>query len=134
MSYIAAARDGLFQNNFCSLLEGRLVSMLYRTNFIYNMFEAVSYAKKGVLINNVLINYVNYIFGVGDILTFYPNLRAKFRFNLFKRFKTQSILFNTPRYMFVNYKLFFAFMEKQPQNLDITYPIKLDIYRATAYY
>jgi len=134
IAYRAAEQDGLFQNNFCSLLEGRLVSMVYRSNFIYNMFEAIAYVKKGVRVNNILINYVNYIFRIGDLLTFDPASLIKFKFNFIKRFKTQSILFNTPRYMFVNYKLFFAFMEKQPQNKDLVYPIKLDIYRATAYY
>ncbi len=135
MAYIAAEKDGLFQQNFCSLLEGRLASIIYRTNFIFSMFEVISFIKAGnVLVNNVLINYVNYVARVGDFLTFLYNVRAKFRLNFIKRFKTQTILFNTPRYMFVSYKLFFAFMEKQPMDNDLIYPIKLDIYRATAYY
>jgi len=135
MAYRAAEQDGLFQSNFCSLLEGRLVSMLYRTNFIYSMFEAIAFVKSGnVFVNNVLINYVNYIVKVGDCLTFWEDFFSKFKYNFIKRFVTKTILFNTPRYMYVNYKLFFAFMEKLPQDRDLVYPIKLDIYRATAYY
>jgi len=77
---------------------------------------------------------VNYIVKVGDFITFFGDVHARFRANFFKRFKTQTILFNTPRYMFVSYKLFFAFMEKEAFDKDLVYPIKLDIYRATAYY
>lgn len=29
--------------------------------------------------------------------------------------------------MYVNYKLFFAFMEKAPKDNDLVYPIKIDI-------
>jgi len=134
MAYFAAAKDGLFQANFCSLLEGRLTSFVYRTNFLFSMFEIISFIKQGnVLVNNILVNYLNYVVVIGDFVTFF-NSTNKFRANFFKRFKTQTILFNTPRYMFVNYKLFFAFMEKQPVENDLAYPIKLDIYRATAYY
>jgi len=132
---IAAAKDGSFQANYCSLLEGRLVSMVYRTNFIYSMFESIAFVKSSkVLINNILINYVNFVVNVGDFLTFFGDYKNKFRSNFLKRFRTQTIIFNTPRYMFVNYKLFFAFMERQPLDKDLVYPIKLDIYRATAYY
>lgn len=130
----AAAKDGLFQANFCSLLEGRLTSFIYRTNFLFSMFEIISFIKQGnVLVNNVFVNYVNYVVRIGDFVTF-SCTNLKFKSNFFKRFKTQTILFNTPRYMFVNYKLFFAFMEKHPVDNDLAYPIKLDIYRATAYY
>jgi len=135
MAYRAAEQDGLFQSNFCSLLEGRLVSMVYRTNFIYSMFEAIAFVKTGnVFINNVLINYVNHIVKVGDFITFFEGAHTRFKYNFLKRFVTKTILFNTPRYMYVSYKLFFAFMEKFPKDDDLVYPIKLDIYRATAFY
>ena len=72
MAKIAAEKDGLFQSNFCSLLEGRLVSLIYRTNFLYSMFESIAFVKDGnVFINNVLINYVNYVVKVGDFVTFF---------------------------------------------------------------
>jgi len=135
IAIIAGAKDGLFQSNFCSLLEGRLVSFVYRTNFIFSMFEIIFFVKAGnVFVNNCLVNYVNQFIAVGDFVTFYNKARQKFRSNLYRRFKTQTVLFNTPRYMFVSYKLFFAFLEKQARDIDLAYPIKLDIYRATAYY
>jgi hypothetical protein len=56
-------------------------------------------------VNNVLVNYVNYVNRVGDFFTFFFNSHAKIHANLFKRLKTQTILFNTPRYMLlvINY-------------------------------
>jgi len=135
MAYIAAEKDGLFQANYCLLLEGRLTSIVYRVNFLFSMFEIIAFVRNNnVLINNVLVNYVNYVTTVGDFFTFFPASHIKIRANLLKRLKTQTILFNTPRYLFVSYKLFFAFMMKHPMDKDLVYPIQLDIYRATAYY
>lgn len=60
-----------------------------------------------VLINNILINYVNFVVNVGDFLTFFGDYKNKFRSNFLKRFRTQTIIFNTPRYMLliINYFL-----------------------------
>lgn len=137
MAKVAAEKDGLFEANYCLLLEGRMPSFVYRTNFMYNMFEILYFVKSGnILVNNVLMNYVNLVINVGSFVTFLYRKKARklFRTNFFKRFNTHTVLFNTPRYLFVNYKLFYAFMERAPKAKDLVYPIKLDIYRATAYY
>jgi len=133
MAALAASKDGLFQHNFCLFLEGRF-PFIYRTNLLFNIFEIISFVKEGnVLVNNLLINYVNYVILTGDFITFYKDNAAKFKSNFYRRFKTHTVLFSTPRFMFVDYKLFFAFFEKQITEKDLIYPIKLDIYRATAY-
>jgi len=135
MAIVAGAKDGLFQENFCSLLEGRLVSVVYRTNFLFNMFEIISFVRAGnVYINGILMDYVNIAINIGDFVTFSSHAIFRFKANLFKRLRTKTVLFNMPRFMFVHYKLFFAFFEKFPADKDLVYPIKLDIYRATAYY
>ena len=51
-----------------------------------------------------------------------------------KRVTMKGLLFNTPKFMYVNYKLFLSFFERAPVEKDLIYPIKLDIYRATSYY
>ena len=131
----AARKDGLFQNHFCSLLEGRLVSFVYRTNFLYSMFEIINFVRNGnVFIDGVLVNYVNYVVGIGKFVTFNPFYYSKFRMNMIRRFRTRGFIFNTPRYLYISFKLFFVFMERYPYNKDLAYPIPLDIYRAVHYF
>jgi len=135
MAKVAAEKDGTFESNFCLLLEGRLVPMIYRTNFIYSMFEAIAFVREGnVYVNNELQNYVNYVVKVGDFFTFERRRWTQFRYNFLKRYQTGTLIFSTPRYMYINYKLYYAFMERAPRRKDLVYPIKLDIYRATAYF
>lgn len=132
---IASRRDGFFQFNYCYFIEGRLISLIYRTNFIISMFEIIEYIKRGsVIVNGKVLSYVNANVNIGDIVSFNNVDILKFRLNFIKRFRTQGFIFNTPRYLFVSYKLFFAFMERQPSDNDIAFPIKLDMYRATGYY
>lgn len=135
MANKAAAKDGNFESNYCTALEGRLVSMVYRSNLLYNMFEILQFVKReNVLVNNVLVNYVNASVKVGTFMNFGLKTVKRFRSSMYKRFQTSSVLFNTPRFIYISYKLFFSIFERQPQERDLIYPFKLDIYRATAYY
>lgn len=135
LAILAARMDGFFQTNFCLLLEGRLASTMYRTNLMISMFEIIDFVKRGnILINKCLTNLVNFNMCIGDVLTFLVDFGSKFKVNFKRRFRIKGFVFNNPRYMFVNYKLFFAFIERLPFNNDLLFPIKLDIYRATGYY
>lgn len=132
---IASKKDGFFQSNYCFYIENRLVSFLYRTNFIISMFEIIEYIKKGkILVNGNVVNYVNANVKIGDIVSFKTNNLIQLRLNFIKRFRNKGFIFNTPRYLFISYKLFFAFTERQPLDSDLAFPIKLDMYRATGYY
>ena len=99
------------------------------------MFEIVEHIKSNkILINGYISNYVNKNLKIGDIVSFRGINLIKFRSNLLKRLRIQGFIFNTPRYLFASYKLFFVFMERQPCDNDLAFPIKLDIYRATGFY
>lgn len=57
---LASRKDGFFQFNYCYFIEGRLLSLIYRTNFITSMFEIIEYIKQGrVLVNGKVLSYVN---------------------------------------------------------------------------
>ena len=109
----ASRSDGFFKFNYCFLLEGRLISLLYRSNFIISMFEIVEYVKRGkILINGFISNYVNKNLNIGDIVSFHNIDFLKLRSDFLKRLRMLGFIFNTPRYLFISYKLFFIFMEK----------------------
>lgn len=131
----AARMDGFFQSNFCFLLEGRLLSMVYRSNFFVSFFEIGELVKQGlVLVNGAIVTFVNYTLRVGDILSIIPKVFDRIFFNLEFRVRNGSFLFNTPRFLFVNYKFCFSFMELQPKDADLAFPVDIDIYRVTGYY
>lgn len=131
----AARADGFFQNNFCYFLEGRLCTIIYRTNFVRTLFEAldlIRYSK--VWVNKALISAPNYRLRIGDILTFRVSQADFFRSFLLLRFKRKGVFFSTPRFLFVSYKLFVASLLLYPQDRDLAFPLKFDLYRITGYY
>src|SRR3546814_5281524 len=79
------------------------------------MFEIIEYIKRSkVLINGCISNYVNKNLEIGDIVSFCNVDLMKFRSDFLKRLRVLGFIFNTPRYLFISYKLFFIFMERQP--------------------
>jgi len=131
----ASRADGFFKFNYCFLLEGRLLSLLYRSNFFISMFDMIELIKRNkVLVNGNISNYVNKNLKIGDIVSFYDLDLKKLRSTFFKRLRVSGFIFNTPRYICISYKLFFISMVKYPCDNDLAFPIKLDIYRATGYY
>lgn len=67
----ATKLDGNLESNYCYLLECRLSSILYRSNFLVNMFDIPKYIEKGhVLINNRIIDKSHYLLPIGEFLTF----------------------------------------------------------------
>lgn len=131
----AGRRDGFFQSNFCYRLEGRLVSLLYRSNLVANMFMAIHVVKSGqVLVNGRVRRGVNYLVQVGDLITFLAADYPFFRFHLLRRFKLGGVFFSVPRFLFVSYKLFLLTLLAYPQVKDLAFPTKIDIFRLTGYY
>lgn len=130
----ASRRDGLFENNYCLELEGRIMPMVYRSNFLYNMFEIRQYVKRAnVFINGMLINFVNFLLKIGDMLTLRRKHVAPLKRIIMHRIKLRRVFFNAPRYMYVNFKLFFTFMETKPFIKDLAFPSKMDLLRTVSY-
>jgi len=126
---------GDLETNYCHLLEGRILTIFYRTNFLADIFIIIQFIKnKHVFVNFKKLSYVNAIVNIGSFITFRKRLKKyMFRF-LQKRLYIKAILLNKPRYMFISYLFTFAFMIKKPKKRDLVYPIALDIQRITGYY
>ena len=87
-----------------------------------------------VFINYNMVNNLNIRVNVGDFVNFFKKQHNKIRLNLIRRLRYGRFLFNTPRYMYVNYKLLFCILLRKPFERDLAFPIKMNIYRATGYY
>ena len=135
MARVAARQDGNYENNYCFLLECRLFPFVYRTNFLINHFYIMKFVRdSNVFINYQTANNLNTLVHVGDFVNFFKSQHRKIRFNLLKRLRFGRFLFNTPRYLYVNYKLLFCILLRKPSERDLAFPIKMNIYRATGYY
>jgi ribosomal protein S4 len=63
--------EGFFEENYLYLLEGRLACISYRSGLVLNMFDAISFVKKGCIkINGLIIRDLTYIVRVMTIIGF----------------------------------------------------------------
>jgi|ADGO01.1.fsa_nt_gi Ribosomal protein S4 and related proteins len=127
-------KDGYYGHNFCLALEGRLVSAIYRSSLVSNLFQSIQLVKQGyVAVNKVYQKHVNYRVKVSEFITFELLTKRIIYFCLLKRLACRAVVFNPPRYMFVSYSFLFAYMKRPPSRKDLVFPVGIDLYRATGY-
>jgi len=131
----ASKLDGNLEHNYCLLLECRLLSLFYRTNFMSNIFEITQFVKRrNVLIDGVYtFTHLNAAVDIYSFISFCPTYKKRIRKNLYKRLRAKAILFNAPKFLFVSYFFFFACLCKMPSKRDLVYPVGVDLYRLTGY-
>jgi ribosomal protein S4 len=132
---LAKKKDGLFEQQFCLLLEGRLISFLYRTSFVTNMFESLYLVKRSfILLDRQPVNFVNMPVKLFQILSFAPSIKIKMYFDYaYQLLYYKRTLNRPPRYMFISYWFLFAYMRKLPYREQLSFPAPIDIYRATGF-
>jgi ribosomal protein S4 len=126
--------DGCYEHNFFLALEGRLVSFVYRTSFIPNIFQCIQLVRRGgVVVEKSVQNYVNYHVTINRVVRFTSLVKRLIYISLLYRLGRQLVLFNPPRYIFVSYYFLYCYMKRPPRRRDLVFPISLDMYRATGY-
>lgn len=115
--------------NFIDILETRLDSILYRSNFFLNL----KFLRKFIFWNNVLINKQKvirkwfYLLKIGDYISIKYNLKLyhNIKKEMLFRLKKRNLIYNSNFYLFINYKLLFIYLYNKP---SITYFYKKLIY------
>lgn len=115
-------------SNACSLLDRRLISFIYRANFYYSMFDIFDRVKNGSFsVNGRVIRYVNYLVDIGSIVRL-KRVSIPIAISRIKiRIRNKSMFFHNPKFMYINYLFFFAFLERSPVLTNLVYPVSLDI-------
>lgn len=132
---IARKKKGYFFNNYMSFLEGRLFMLVYRANFVNNIFKLKFIIDRGIfLVNGVRKYYSNFIVNVGNIIQVDFKYKTLLQADMALRFKCHNILRNSYKYLFVNYKFLFIFFLRAPKRSELKYPIRLDIYKGSDIY
>lgn len=130
----AAKKDGYFQYNFFHLLEGRVVSIVYRSNFFSDMFDSIKHVREGfVWVNKRINTYVNSVISVGDLYGIFPSYVSRQRFIIARRLLSGAVVFTAPRFLHVNYNLLFAMFLSKPSMNDLVFPFRFNISRIQGY-
>lgn len=126
--------EGFFEQNYLRLLECRIVSFIYRSTYMHNMFEIIRFVKSNnVWVNKCFIPYTNYIIPIMQFTGFRYSLKGTIFWTLLRRLRKRRILFNTAKYIFVSYIFSCFFLKRYPTLADLCYPIKVNIFRAIGY-
>lgn len=131
----ATKKDGDLEINFCYFLEGRLLYVLYRSNYLTNPFHIMKFIKQqNVCVGFKVIDRPNYLVPIAEFVTFNWNVWPSLLCQFIRRLRIKNLAFNTPRYMHINFNLNYFYLIKYPRRRDLIYPIKLDIQRLTGYF
>jgi ribosomal protein S4 len=129
-SRVAAAIDGLWVDNFLMFVESRIATILYRINWIPNILYLKQFlSHAGVMVNFKVPLNSNFIVRSSSFIHLTSQALIQVKTNLYYRLINNMIYFNAPRYAFVNYKLMFATLYRNPKLVDLSFPVLLDIYR-----
>lgn len=121
---------GSFYRNYLTFVEGRLFMLVYRSNFVTNMFKLKFIIDRGIfLVNGQRKYYANFNVRVGEIVQVDFKYKELIAADMRLRFKTDVINWLPKNYLFINYKFMFIFFLKSPKGKDFKgFPIKLDPY------
>lgn len=135
MARQARKKDGYFEGNYCLLLEGRLVSVIYRSGFVGSMFDSLNNVRKGyIVLERKIASHPNKKVSLYNMVSFHPWVKRKAFWDLFVRVVgDRRCLFNGVAYMFISFWFLFVFMVRLPFRKDLAMPKFIDIYRATGY-
>ena len=125
-----------FEANFLKLLEWRLFMLVYRLNWITNVFKIKSMVDQGIFtINGRIKIHSNFVAKVGDILCVNEFYRELIQYDLILRYKKEMIFWNIPKCFFVNYRFKMAVFWMNPEYDDLEFITdKIDIFLGSEYY
>lgn len=135
MFKLSSKLTGNLERNYCYLLECRTITIIYRTNFLANIFNCMMFVKrKRLFINDKPLSYINAVIPVYSLIKPADIWIPWIKYHLYKRLILKSVLFNSPRYLFISFKFWTVYLIKKPKKLDLVYPIAIDIQRISGYY
>ena len=136
MQAIATKKKENFESTFLKLLECRLFMVVFRLNWITNIFMIKSMIDHGIFtLNGKVKKHSNVVFKIGDIIGVNDVYRELLIYDLILRYKKNIIFWNTPSYFFLNYKFMFGIFWKNPEKNDLEFVTdKIDVFLGSEFY
>jgi len=126
---IIKKNKGDAMTTFLFKLESRLDILLYRLNFFKNPRQAKHFVKnKSIIINKKLVKILSSQININDVIEIQEKYKNYFRRKILKRLdqKVKRIIFNYPKYVYMDYKLFKCIFIKYPKKDEIPSIVKFN--------
>jgi small subunit ribosomal protein S4 len=112
-----------------AFLESRMANLLYRVNFLPNLYFSRQFVlHKNAFVNNRIIDDLHYVPRLNEIVSFNKNFFKLFYFNLYRLLKRKGVYLNFPIYYEVDYKLFLITLIKKPKFEEINQSLSFNRY------
>jgi small subunit ribosomal protein S4 len=112
-----------------AFLESRMANLLYRVNFLPNLYFSRQFVlHKNAFVNNRIIDDLHYVPRLNEIVSFNKNFFKLFYFNLYRLLKRKGVYLNSPTYYEVDYKLFLITLIKKPKFEEINQSLSFNRY------
>lgn len=129
-SALASSKMGFWVDNFLLALESRVSTFVYRINWVQNILFLKQFLNHGnVLVEGKIIRSVNFTLKPSQLVQVNKSFCRLVWLDILYRARLNLLYFNSPRYSFVNYKIMFATIFRNPKLNDLSFPVLLDIYR-----
>jgi ribosomal protein S4 len=126
---------GSYKQNYLTFVEGRLFMLIYRANFVNNIFKVKHVIDDGFfLVNGKRQYYSNYNVKPGELIQIGFKYRDLFKYDMIYRLKFKFMKRNSRDYLFVNLKFLFIFFIRSPFLKEIRFPIRIDILKGADFY
>jgi len=127
---------GSYEENFLNFVEGRLFMLVYRSNFVTNMFMLKSLIELGIFTINYQRKYHPNVYAIpGDVIcAIYPYWEF-IREDIKMRWHNQMILKIAPPHLMISYKLTFSIYITKPLIDTMLFPFEsFDAFLGVDYY
>ncbi len=130
----AYRKDGYFESNYLISLEGRIISFLYRSSLVSNLFDALKLVKFSyIFIENSYITFPNCSVNPFEMVSFNILIKSFIYMDVLVRMRLKRYLFHPANFIYVSFNLMYCYMYKLPYISDLIFTCPVDIFRATTF-
>jgi len=128
---LASKLKGDVSENFISLLESRLDSIVYRANFVATVFAARQFVShKHVTVNGKIVNIPSYRLKIGDVV----QIREKSRTLAIVIDSLEKMERDIPSYMQLDKASYSIKLSEKPSFAEVPYAIEMEPHLITEFY
>lgn len=132
----AVRKTGNFESSYITLLEGRIFMVVFRLNWITNIFMIRSMVDAGMFtINGEIKKHSNSIAKYGDFVGVNDKYRKLVYYDVYLRYINNIIFWKTPEFMYVINAFMISIIWRPPILKDLEFfTDEIDIFFGSEYY
>ena len=127
----ASRRKGAYQDNLISLFECRLVSIMYRLYFFYDLIDSFKFLKVNPIWSlnmNSYLMHSHFLVNVHDLLCFSPFIKGGLYWLICRKFLRNSVVGSIPKFIVFSWIFFKFFLKRVPDKKDLISTFPFDFF------